>query len=39
MNPRKEAALALLGCVAGAALALFAAGRPWADGQAVQGSL
>jgi uncharacterized membrane protein (TIGR02234 family) len=39
MNPRREAALALLGCVLGAALTLFAAGRPWADGQAVQGSL
>lgn len=36
---RKEALLALLGCVGGSALTLFAAGRPWADGQAVQGTL
>lgn len=39
MNPRKEAAAALLGCLLGATLTLFAASRPWADGQAVQGSL
>lgn len=39
MNPRKEAAAALLGCLLGAVLTLFAASRPWADGQAVQGSL
>ena len=39
MNPRKEAALALLGCVVGAALTLIAASRAWADGQAVQGTL
>lgn len=39
LTPRREAAYALLGGVLGAALTLFAAGRPWADGQAVQGSL
>lgn len=39
MNPRKEAGIALLACVGGASLTLFAASRPWADGQAVQGSL
>ena len=39
MNPRKEAAAALVGCLLGATLTLFAASRPWADGQAVQGSL
>ena len=39
MTPRQEAALALLGCLLGATLTLFAASRPWADGQAVQGSL
>lgn len=39
MTPRKEAAAALLGCLFGATLTLFAASRPWADGQAVQGSL
>src|SRR5690349_1869963 len=38
-SAKREAAIALLGCIAGAALTLFAAGRPWADGQAVQGSL
>ncbi|HUR73114.1 MAG TPA: Trp biosynthesis-associated membrane protein [Sporichthya sp.] len=38
-SARKEAALALLGCVVGAGLTLFAAGRPWVDGKAVQGSL
>jgi uncharacterized membrane protein (TIGR02234 family) len=39
VNPRREAVLALFGCVVGAGLTLFAAGRPWAEGQAVQGSL
>jgi uncharacterized membrane protein (TIGR02234 family) len=39
MNPRKEAALALLGCVVGAVLTLFAASRPWVDGRAEQGPL
>lgn len=39
MTPKREAAYALLGCAAGAAMTLLAAGRPWADGQAVQGTL
>jgi uncharacterized membrane protein (TIGR02234 family) len=39
VNPRREAALALLGCVAGAGVTLIAGGRPWVDGQAVQGTL
>jgi len=39
VNPRKEAAAALLACLLGATVTLFAASRPWADGQAVQGSL
>lgn len=39
LTPRREAAYALLGGVLGAALTLFAAGRPWAQGQAQQGSL
>ncbi len=39
MNPRREAVLALLGGIGGAVLTLFAASRPWADGQAVQGTL
>jgi uncharacterized membrane protein (TIGR02234 family) len=36
---RREAGLALLGCVLGGAVTLLAAGRPWAEGQAVQGTL
>ncbi|GAA0618279.1 TIGR02234 family membrane protein [Sporichthya brevicatena] len=39
MNSRREAGLALLGGIGGAVLTLFAASRPWADGQAVQGTL
>lgn len=39
MTARKEAAAALLACLLGATLTLFAGSRPWADGQAVQGSL
>jgi uncharacterized membrane protein (TIGR02234 family) len=39
VNPKREAAVALLGGLAGAVLTLIAAGRPWVDGQAVQGTL
>lgn len=39
MNARREAGAGLVGCVLGAVLVLLAAGRPWADGQAVQGTL